>query len=91
MPTSRTALPLSSQVCGGEYLSVERILGDVEGVVTAMVNPVNEMAYVEYDPAVTDPDALFTVLRRAGFAPEDPVSMRGNRPLTYRDQPYWRG
>jgi copper chaperone CopZ len=68
MPTSRTALPLSSNVCSGERQTVERILSEVAGVVTTMVNPVSEMAYVEYDPARTDPAALFTVLRRAGFA-----------------------
>ena len=91
MSTHRTALPLSSQVCGGEYFSVERILANVEGVATAIVNPVSEMAYVEYDPALTDPDALFAALKRAGFAPEDRVAVRGNRPATYRDQPHWRG
>ncbi len=74
MPTSRTALPLSSEIRGGEHLTVERILSEVEGVVAAMVNPVSEMAYVEYDPALADPDALFAVLKRAGFAPADRVA-----------------
>lgn len=80
MPTSRTALPLSSQICGGEHLTVERSLSEVEGVVAAMVNPVSEMAYVEYDPALTDPDALFAVLKRAGFAPADRAAVRSDRP-----------
>ena len=80
MPTSRTALPLSSKICGGEHLTVERILSEVEGVVAAMVNPVSEMAYVEYDPALTDPDALFAVLKRSGFAPPDRVAVRRDRP-----------
>ena len=91
MSTHRTALPLSSHLCGGESLSVERILGDIEGVVTVLVNPVSEMAYVEYDPALTDPVALFAALKRAGFAAEDRVSVRGSRPATHGDQPYWRG
>ena len=68
MPTSRTALPLSSQVCGGERLTVERVLTEVEGVVTVLINPVSEMAYVEYDPTRTDPARLLALLRRAGFA-----------------------
>lgn len=80
MPTSRTAIPLSSQVCGGEHLTVERILSDVAGVVTALVNPVSEMAYIEYDPTLTNPDALFAVLKRAGFAPRDQVAARTDRP-----------
>jgi copper chaperone CopZ len=80
MPMSRTALPLSSEVCGGEYLTVERLLSDVKGVVTALVNPVSEMAYVEYDPSITDPDALFAVLKLAGFVPRDRVAVRRERP-----------
>lgn len=80
MPTSRTALPLSRHVCGEEHLTVERILSDAEGVVTASVNPVNEMAYVEYDPTRTDPEALFAVLKRAGFAPADREAVRRDRP-----------
>lgn len=77
MPTTRTALPLSSQVCGGEQHTVERILSEETGVVTALVNPASEMAYVEYDPALTDPEALFAVLKRAGFAPAHRVAVRG--------------
>ncbi len=80
MPTSRTTLALSSQVCGGEHLTIERILSDVEGVVAALVNPVSEMAYVEFDPARTDQAALFAVLKDAGFAPADRVTVRGDRP-----------
>jgi len=79
MPTNRTALPLSSHICGGEHLTVERLLSEVEGVVTALVNPASEMAYVEYDPARTDPDVLFAVLKQAGFAPTDRVAVRGAR------------
>lgn len=63
MPTSRTALPLSSQACGGGHLTVERMLSEVAGVVTVSVNPVSEMADAEYDPTLTDPDVLFAVLR----------------------------
>lgn len=76
MPTTRTALPLSSQVCGGEQLTVERVLSEETGVVAALVNPASEMAYVEYDPALTDPEALFAVLKRAGFAPANRVAVR---------------
>ena len=72
MPTLRTALPLSRHVFGGEDRTVERVLSAVPGVVITIVNPVSEMAYVEYDPVVTDPDALFAVLKRSGFAPVGP-------------------
>ena len=83
MLTSRIALPLSSQVCCGEHVAVERILSEVEGVVTALVNPASEMAYVEYDPALTDPVALFAVVKRSGFAPADRVAVRSEPQSTW--------
>jgi copper chaperone CopZ len=82
MPTSRTALPVSSRVCGGECQTVERILLDVEGVIAASMNPASEMAYVEYDPTRTDPEALFAVLKRSGFAPADRDAVRSERKST---------
>ena len=85
MATSRTALPVSSRVCGGESQTIERILSDVEGVVAALMNPASEMAYVEYDPTRTDPEALFAVLKRSGFALADRVAVRSGRQST-RDQ-----
>lgn len=85
MPTSRTALPVSSRVCGGEFQTIERILSDVEGVITVSMNPASEMAYLEYDPTQTDPKALFAVLKRSGFAPADRVAVRSER-QSPRDQ-----
>ena len=82
MPTSRTALPVSSRVCGGEIQTIERILADAEGVIAASMNPASEMAYVEYDPTRTDPGALFAVLKRSGFAPADRVAVRSERQST---------
>jgi len=35
------------------------------------------------------PEALFAVLRRAGFAPADRVAVRGNRPSAGRAGPTW--
>jgi copper chaperone CopZ len=64
-------LPLSGPVFGGEVRTLERVLLRVEGVVTTLVDPATEMAYVEYDPALTNPDALFAVVERSGFAPAD--------------------
>jgi hypothetical protein len=37
-------------------------------VQSTVANPVLEMV-TEYDPGLTDPDALFAVLRHAGLAP----------------------
>lgn len=44
MPTSRTALPVFSRVCGGEFQTIEHILSGVEGVIAASMNPASEMA-----------------------------------------------
>ena len=70
MRTIRTALPVSLLACGGgDRATAERILLRSIGVQTAYVNPATEMAYVEYDPDLTSPQALFEVLKHAGFAP----------------------
>jgi len=39
----------------------------VSGVVYVYVSPETEMAYIEYDPALSDPDRLINVVERAGF------------------------
>jgi hypothetical protein len=48
----------------------------VEGVVVTLVDPTTEMAYLEYDPALTNPEALFAVVERSGFAPSERVAVR---------------
>jgi hypothetical protein len=52
----------------------------VEGVVVTLVDPTSEMAYVEYDPESTNPEALFAVVERSGFAPSERVVVRRERP-----------
>jgi len=90
MTSARTALPLATLGCsGGGHLNIDRILREVPGVVDTFVDPALEMAYVEYDPAATDPDALFAVLKRTGFAPADRVAVRRNRPWGSRPGPVW--
>jgi len=90
MTSARTALPLATPSCCTPGLrTIDRMLREVRGVVDVLVDPALEMAYVEYDPAATDPEALFAVLRRAGFAPADRVAVRGNRPSVGRAGPTW--
>jgi copper chaperone CopZ len=48
-------------------LIIERALAQTPGVVYVYVNPATEMAYVEYDPALSDPDRLVKVVEHAGF------------------------
>lgn len=85
MSTQRTVLPLAPFGCAGsERYTVERVLHGEPGVVEVFVNPVTEMAYVDYDPLLTGPTELFDVLRRTGFAPGDRTAVRLARPARDR-------
>jgi len=68
MKTRHITLPiddLSSR--GGEVLMVESALAQAPGVVHVYVNPSIEMAYIEFDPVLADPDSLVKVVENTGF------------------------
>ena len=68
MKTQRITLPIDDLSCGGGgALIVERALARTPGVVYVYINPATEMAYIEYDPALSDPDRLVKVVEHAGF------------------------
>jgi copper chaperone CopZ len=68
MKTQRITLPIDNLSCGGGgALIVERALARTPGVVYVYVNPATEMAYVVYDPALSDPERLVKVVEHAGF------------------------
>lgn len=58
---------------GGGALAVERALARTPGVAQVYVNPLTEMAYVDYDPAQTGLDKLVAAVERAGFRAGHPV------------------
>ena len=64
----RVTFPIENLSCGGGgSLQAERVLVHVPGVVHASVNPVTEMAYVEYDLGCVDQEHLLKVVEQAGF------------------------
>ena len=68
MGTTRTTFPLYDLGCGGGgTLTIECALAKLPGVRRAYVNPLTEMAYVEFDPARTTPEDLRTAIERVGF------------------------
>ena len=52
---------------GGGALTAERVLSRAPGVVRAYVNPLTEMAYVEFDPMTTSTATLAAAIEMAGF------------------------
>lgn len=70
--TQRLALPLYNLGCSsGDALTIERILARQPGVIEFYANPATEVAYIAYDPALTDPDQLKVVVQHAGFGPKE--------------------
>jgi Cu+-exporting ATPase len=69
----RTTLAIYGLTCGGGgALTVERSLARTPGVARVYVNPLTEIAYVEFDPAITDPTHLARAVHRVGFRTDEP-------------------
>ena len=56
--------------CAGESAGLERRLGRVPGVSCVTVNPLNEIAYVTFDPTRTNMAELEFVVNAAGYRVE---------------------
>ena len=68
MKTQRITLPIHDLSSGGsDALIIERALAQAPGVVHVYINSSIEMAYIEFDPALSDPDSLVNVVEGAGF------------------------
>ena len=67
-------IPVYGLGCGGSgAATIEREFAATDGVLRAYVNPATETAYVDYDPAETDPWSLARVIEKAGYHAGRPV------------------
>lgn len=69
MKGQHITLPIYNLACSGQTHIVHQILARLPGVSHVYVNPATEMAYVEYDPALSDSASLFAALEREGYGP----------------------
>jgi cation transport ATPase len=68
MKTQRITLPINDLSSGKDGVRIiEHTLAQTPGVVHIYINTSIEMAYIEYDPALSDPDTLVRAVEHAGF------------------------
>jgi len=71
MGAKRLTIPISGLRCAGsECYTLERALRTEPGVVDVYVNPVTEIAYIDYDPAMSG-QASLNVQDRSHDCPAD--------------------
>lgn len=70
MASERLTLAIRNLSCG-DAPHLERVLLEAKGVARAYINPLLETAYIEFDPAATDVQALVAAVERAGFGAAD--------------------
>ena len=69
-------IPVYRLGCGGAGRStIERQLAATDGVLSTYVNPATETAYIDCDPAETDPWVLARVIERAGYQAGRPAEV----------------
>jgi copper chaperone CopZ len=64
--TEQAALPISLG-CSSDTPGIERALVNTPGIVKVYANPVTEMVYVKYDPALIRREQIVTAINQAGF------------------------
>ena len=67
MILQRATLPLDTLGCAAASIPVEHALRSVPGVTHVYVNPVTEMAYIEYDSDRCDERSLRAALDELGY------------------------
>lgn len=65
--TDSIRIPVADLSCAADAVRLENHLQRQAGVLTVVVNPVNEWAYVTYDRAQTSPETLRQQIKDEGF------------------------
>lgn len=66
-------LPIYGLDCPAAGPTIERQLASTDGVLSAYVNPATEIAYIDYDSAVTDHRLLAQAIELAGYRSGPPI------------------
>lgn len=67
-------LPIDGLDCPGSgAIAIEKALASRPGVLRAYVNPATEMAYIDFDPGITDEAAIVRVVEVSGYRAGWPV------------------
>ena len=74
---AQVVLNVGGMTCAACSARVQRSLGKAPGVQDATVNLMMANATIAFDPAVTSPEALADVVRRAGYEAELPAADQG--------------
>jgi cation transport ATPase len=67
-------IPVFGLGCGrAGVTTIERALAATDAVLRVYVNPGTETAYIDYDPAETDPWSLARAIKKSGYRAGRPV------------------
>ncbi len=58
---------ISGLTCSSDAIRLEHGLKKVKGVLDVVVNPVSERAYIDFDPSLSNEQALHSELEQLGF------------------------
>lgn len=89
----RTELAITGMTCAACSTRVEKQLAKAMGVVKVNVNLASEKATIEFEPGVTDVDALIKVVEKAGYGAKEQAKIdeeeeRLRRQKEYNKQEY---
>lgn len=68
IPETATArFRIDGLTCAAEAVRLEHRLMSLAGIISVVVNPINEIAYITFDPNLTSPDQVGGSIEAEGF------------------------